>query len=185
MTPLATSERYKHHRFPGAIISHGVWLYSHFTLSYRDVQALLFERGVTVSHEAIHQWCRKFGQDCANRLRRRVTLITDGVSILQTKISYREWHEARRIGLEAVPLDEDIEGRHGECEARPEVRLRMFGDGAYLLIDLVEQCCDKIEGDHALLRAWQGVTLSTSVEEVHDHDNKTSKYYRVHWFVRD
>jgi hypothetical protein len=118
MTPLATSERYKHHRFPGAIISHGVWLYSHFTLSYRDVQALLFERGVTVSHEAIHQWCRKFGQDYANRLRRRVTLITDGVSILQTKISYREWHEARRIGLEAVPLDEDIEGRHGECETR-------------------------------------------------------------------
>jgi hypothetical protein len=56
------------------------------------------------------------------------------------------------------------------------VRLRMFGDGAYLLIDLVEQGRDKIEGDHGLLRAWQGVTLSTSVEEVHDHDNKTSKY---------
>jgi putative transposase len=53
MTPPATSERYKHHRFPGAIISHGVWLYSRFTLSYRDVEELLFERGITVSHEAI------------------------------------------------------------------------------------------------------------------------------------
>src|SRR4029453_3971572 len=42
-----------------------------FTLSYRDVQKLLFERGVTVSHEAIRKWCRKFGQDYANRLRRR------------------------------------------------------------------------------------------------------------------
>jgi hypothetical protein len=52
----------------------------------------------------------------------------------------------------------------------------MFGDGAYLLIDLIEQRRDKIEGDHGLLRAWQGVTLSTSVEEVHDHDNKTNKY---------
>jgi hypothetical protein len=61
----------------------------------------------------------------------------------------------------------------------------MFGDGAQLLIDLVEQGRDKIEGDHGLLRFWPGVTLSTSVEEVHDHDNKTIKYYKVHWFVRD
>ena len=52
-------------------------------------------------------------------------------------------------------------------------------DGAQLLIDLVEQCRDEIEGDHGLLRAWPGVMLSTSVEEVHDHDNKTIKYYRV------
>jgi hypothetical protein len=52
----------------------------------------------------------------------------------------------------------------------------MFGDGVQLLIDLVEQGRDKIEGDHGLLRAWQGVTLSTSVEEGHAHDNKTSKY---------
>src|SRR5919197_5302577 len=71
MTPLANTERYKNHRFPGEISSHGVWLYYRFTLSYRDVQELLFERGVTVSHEAIRKWCRKFGQDYANRLRRR------------------------------------------------------------------------------------------------------------------
>src|SRR4029450_2010223 len=61
----------------------------------------------------------------------------------------------------------------------PEVRLRMCGDGAHLLIDLVEQCRDKIEGDHGLLRSWQGVTLSSSLEEGHDYDNKTSKYYKV------
>ena len=61
MTPPATSEQYKNHRFPGEIISHGVWLYDCFTLSYRDVEALLLARGLTVSHEAIRQWCRKFG----------------------------------------------------------------------------------------------------------------------------
>src|SRR5262249_1686511 len=71
MTPPADPERYKNHRFPGEIISHGVWLYYRFTLSYRDVEELLFERGITVSHEAIRKWCRKFGQDYANRLRRR------------------------------------------------------------------------------------------------------------------
>src|ERR671929_2417431 len=71
MTPPADPERYKNHRFPGDIISHGVWLYYRFTLSYRDVEELLFERGITVSHEAIRKWCRKFGQQYANQLRRR------------------------------------------------------------------------------------------------------------------
>ena len=71
MTAPATNERYKNHRFPCAIIPHGVWLSYRFTLSYRDVQELLYERGIIVSHEAIRQWCRKFGQDYAKRLRRR------------------------------------------------------------------------------------------------------------------
>ena len=71
MTPPTDPERYKNHRFPGEIISHGVWLSYRFTLSYRDVQELLFERVITVSHEAVRQWCQKFGQDYANRLRRR------------------------------------------------------------------------------------------------------------------
>jgi putative transposase len=71
VTPPANTERYNNHRFPGEIISHGVWLYYRFTLSYRDVQELLFERGVTVSHEAVRQWCRKFEKDYANRRRRR------------------------------------------------------------------------------------------------------------------
>jgi putative transposase len=71
MTPPADTERYKNHRSPPEIISHGVWLYYRFTLSYRDVQELLMERGIIVSHEAIRGWCQKFGQDYANRLRRR------------------------------------------------------------------------------------------------------------------
>jgi putative transposase len=71
MTSPVNTERYKNHRFPGDIISHGVWLYYRFTLSYRDVEELLFERGITVSHEAVRKWCRKFGQDYANQLRRR------------------------------------------------------------------------------------------------------------------
>jgi putative transposase len=71
MTPSATSNPYKHHRFPGGIISHAVWLYFRFPLSHRDVEELLFVRGVIVSYEAIRKWCRKFGQQYANALRRR------------------------------------------------------------------------------------------------------------------
>ena len=71
MTPPADTERDKNHRFPGAIISHGVWLSSRFTRSSRDVEELLFARGIMVSHEAIRPWCRTYGQDDAHRLRRR------------------------------------------------------------------------------------------------------------------
>jgi putative transposase len=71
MTPPADPERYQNYRFPGEIISYGVWLYYRFPLSYRDVQELLVERVIDVTHEAIRQWCLKFGQDYANLLKRR------------------------------------------------------------------------------------------------------------------
>jgi putative transposase len=70
MTPPATP-LYKRPRFPAEIISHCVWLYFRFSLSYRDVQEMMAERGVIVSHEAIRYWGRKFGQTYANQLRRR------------------------------------------------------------------------------------------------------------------
>ncbi len=54
----------------------------------------------------------------------------------------------------------------------------MCGDGAQLLIDLVESGGDKFDSDHGLLRFWsQGCTLATSVEEGHDHDNRSRKHY--------
>jgi putative transposase len=71
MNTLATTDPYKRHRFPSEIIAHGVWLYFRFCLSYRDVEELLFARGVIVSYEAIRKWCRKFGQAYANQLRHR------------------------------------------------------------------------------------------------------------------
>jgi putative transposase len=71
MTPPADPARYKNHRFPGEIISHSVWLYSRFSLSDRDVEEMMLARGIEVTHEAIRQWCLKFGQDYANRLKRR------------------------------------------------------------------------------------------------------------------
>ena len=61
---------YRGYRFPPAIISHAVWLYYRFSLSFRDIEDLLAERGVTVTYEAIRQWCRTFGLDYARRVRR-------------------------------------------------------------------------------------------------------------------
>src|SRR4029453_16475606 len=71
MGTATSATRYKNHRFPTEIISHAVWSYSRFCLSFRDVEELLLKRGVIVTYEAIRKWCRKFGQPYANQLRRR------------------------------------------------------------------------------------------------------------------
>jgi len=60
---------YRRHRFPPEIIAYAVWLYHRFSLSFREVEELLAERGVTVSHEAIRLWCLRFGQTFARKLR--------------------------------------------------------------------------------------------------------------------
>ena len=59
------------HRFPLTIIQHAVWLYHRFPLRYRDVQELLHQRGIEVSHETLREWCLKFGALFADSLRHR------------------------------------------------------------------------------------------------------------------
>ena len=71
MQPTTTSSLYKGFGFPAEMISHAVWLYHRFNLSYRDVEELLAARGVIVLDETVRQWCLKFGQQFANQLRHR------------------------------------------------------------------------------------------------------------------
>ncbi len=60
MTPEPAT--YHRHRFPAEIISHAVWLYHVFSLSLRDVELILAERGIAVTHESVRRWCLKFGR---------------------------------------------------------------------------------------------------------------------------
>jgi putative transposase len=62
---------YQRHRFPSEIISHAVWLYHRFCLSFREVEELLAKHGVTVTYETIRQWCQKFGSDYARKLKKQ------------------------------------------------------------------------------------------------------------------
>ncbi|MFF6881226.1 IS6 family transposase [Streptomyces sp. NPDC012474] len=67
----SASLSYKGHRYPAEVISHCVWLYFRFPLSFREVEELMFERGIIVSYETIRRWCVKFAQRYAESLRRR------------------------------------------------------------------------------------------------------------------
>lgn len=67
MRPLS----FKRHRFPADVIRHAVWLYFRFSLSFREVEELLAQRGVEVSYETIRRWTIKFGPQIARNLKRR------------------------------------------------------------------------------------------------------------------
>ncbi len=69
MNPSAAT--YYRYRFPSEIISHCVWLYFRFPLSFRDVEEMMIERGVTVTYETVREWCLKFGGTYAKRMRTR------------------------------------------------------------------------------------------------------------------
>jgi transposase-like protein len=72
--------RYSRHRFPPEIIQHAIWLYRRFTLSYRDVEELLAERGLDLSYETVRRWVLKFGPGITRRLRqRRLGQATGGI----------------------------------------------------------------------------------------------------------
>ena len=77
---------YHGYRYPPEIISHAVWLYHRFCVSFRDVEDLLAQRGITVSYEAIRLWCIKFGPEYARGLKRRQGRLGD------------TWHPTSRRG---------------------------------------------------------------------------------------
>jgi hypothetical protein len=62
---------YAGYRFPPEVIDHAIWLYLRFTLSFRDVEDLLAERGIAVSYETVRRWVNHFGPIIATQLRKR------------------------------------------------------------------------------------------------------------------
>ncbi|AJR27074.1 MULTISPECIES: IS6 family transposase [Pseudomonadota] len=68
---MTGSQLYRGFRYPREIISHVVWLYFRFSLSFRDIEELMASRGIVVTYETIRQWTLRFGQQYAAELRRR------------------------------------------------------------------------------------------------------------------
>nr|WP_173238356.1 IS6 family transposase [Sphingomonas sp. SH]ALZ45884.1 Mobile element protein [Sphingomonas sp. SH] len=68
---MTGSQLYRGFRYPREIISHVVWLYFRFSLSFRDIEELMASRGIVVTYETIRQWTLRFGQQYGAELRRR------------------------------------------------------------------------------------------------------------------
>jgi putative transposase len=101
-----SNQLYRGYRFPSEIISHAVWLYHRYCLSFRDVEDLLAERGIVVSYETIRSWCNKFGPTYARMIKKRRgslgdTWYTDEVYIVTVR-------GERRYLWRAVDQDGDV-----------------------------------------------------------------------------
>src|SRR3982074_1805915 len=98
---------YCYHHFPAPIIRHAVWLYVRFTLSYRDVEDLLAERGVDVSYETVRRWVMKFGPMIARRLRQRRPRPSDRWHLdeMIVRIGLRRMYLWRAVDHEGEVLD--------------------------------------------------------------------------------
>jgi putative transposase len=125
------SSLYKRYRFPGEIISHAVWLYYRFLLSYRDVEELLAERGIAVSYETIRRWCRTFGQTFADGVRRRRARPGDKWHLdeVHLKINGRKHWLWRAVDQEGVVLDILVQPRRNQEAAEAFLRRLVEGQG--------------------------------------------------------
>src|ERR1700736_3541281 len=120
--------RYRH-RFPAEIISHAVSLYHVFSLSLRDVESLLAERGVVVSYETVRRWCKKFGQTFANRLRRSRPRSGDTSHLheVSTRIHGVQHYLWRAVDQDGVVLDILVQPRRDAKAAKRFFRRLLKG----------------------------------------------------------
>jgi putative transposase len=107
---------YRRHRFPPPIIQHAIWLYLRFTLSYRDVEDLLAERGLDLSYETVRRWVLKFGATVAQRLRRRRPRPSDRWHLdeMVVRIAGRRMYLWRAVDHEGEILDMLVQRRRDQ-----------------------------------------------------------------------
>ena len=111
---------YKRHRFPPDIISYAVWLYYRFNLSHRDIEDLLAERGIVVSHESIRLWSIKFGAIYTRRLKRKHrgygdTFYIDEVFV---KINGKQHYLWRAVDQDGEVVDVFLQARRDGAAAK-------------------------------------------------------------------
>src|SRR5882762_7718721 len=127
---MTTSESlYHRHRFPAEIISHCVWLYFRFSLSFRDVEELMSSRGVSLTYETVREWCLKFGQTYANGLRRKSSLFGDRWHLDEVflKINGRHHYLWRAVDQDGDVLDILVQSRRDKKVAKKFFRKLLKG----------------------------------------------------------
>jgi putative transposase len=123
---------YAGYRYPSGIISHAVWLYHRFTLSFRDIEELLALRGIAVSCETIRNWCRKFGQRYCKLLKKKGgrlgdTWYLDEVFIDINGVLHYLW---RAGGEDGDEIDILVQKRKDKKAARRSFRKLLKGQQA-------------------------------------------------------
>jgi transposase-like protein len=163
---------YRRHRFPPPIIQHAIWLYLRFTLSYRDVEDLLAERGLEVSYETVRRWVLKFGGTVAQRLRRRRPRPSDRWHLdeMVVRIAGRRMYLWRAVDHEGEILDMLVQRRRDKRVALKLMRklLRKQGFAPRLVVtDKLRSYGAAFRDLHLTCRYEQGLRKNNRAENSH------------------
>ena len=146
--------RYSGDRFPPEIISYAVCAYHRFCLSFRDVEDLLAERGITVSYEAIRIWCQKFGPGYARNLKRRQGRLGDSwhVDEVFIRINGQQQYLWRAVDQNGDVIDILVQPRRDQRAAERFFRRLLRGQGK----EPLQITTDKLRSYSAAMRAILG-----------------------------
>lgn len=122
---------YSRHQFPPVVIQHSVWLYVRFTLSYRDVEELLAQRGLDVSYETVRRWVLKFAPAFARQLRRRRPRPSSRWHLdeMVVHIGGKRMYLWRAVDDEGEVLDVLVQRRRDKAAARKLMRKLLMKHG--------------------------------------------------------
>src|SRR5829696_2051311 len=119
---------YSGYRFPPDIIQRAVWMYLRFTLSFRDVEELLAERGIVVTYESIRRWVLTFGPAIARRLRAKRPKphgrwhLDEMAVRIGGKLMYKLMYLWRAVDAEGEVLDVLLQAKRDQHAARKLMR---------------------------------------------------------------
>ena len=125
------SPSYHGYRFPPEIINHAVWLYHRFCMSFRDVEDLLAQRGITVPYEAIRLWRNKFGPEYARGLKRRQGRLGDTWYLDEVFVTIRGERQYlwRAVDQDGEVIDILVQRRRDRKAAKRFFRKLLKGQG--------------------------------------------------------
>jgi putative transposase len=122
---------YQRHRFPSEIVSHAIWLYHRFCLSFREVEELLAERGILVTYESVRQWCLKFGSAYVRNLKKRQRKLGDAWHLDEAVITIQGEHPYlwRAVDQDGDSIDILVQRRRNKKAAVRFFRRLLKGQG--------------------------------------------------------
>src|SRR5689334_22767857 len=168
MAPLC----YRRYRFPPEIIQHAIWLYLRFTLSYRDVEELLAERGLDISYETVRRWVLKFGPAIARRLRQRRPRPSDRWHLdeMVVRIAGERMYLGRAVDDEGKVLDMLVQRRRDTRSALRLMRKLLKKQGfmpKLLVTDKLRSYAAAIRHLRLTCRHEQGLRKNNRAENSH------------------
>jgi putative transposase len=163
---------FKRHRFPPVIIQHAVWLYARFTLSFREIEDLLAERGIEVTNETVRRWFLKFGRLIAGNLRRSRPRASDRWHIdeMVIKIRNRRYWLWRAVDDQGEVLDFLVQPRRCARSARKLLRKLLKNQGfapARITTDKLKSYAVAIRDERLYVVHDQGLRANNRAENSH------------------